>query len=103
MGAFTLHSEDSICGEGARGVGGKKLIVYAVAAVVAIAGFVGAATPDSSRPVAIVVHERGTSPRAAERLVQRLGGHVGRGLPLVHGFTATIPEAQRSGATLRST
>jgi serine protease AprX len=74
-------------------VGGKKLIVYAVAAVVAIAGFVGAATPDSSRPVAIVVHERGTSPRAAERLVQRLGGHVGRGLPLVHGFTATIPEA----------
>jgi serine protease AprX len=32
-------------------------------------------------------------------LVQRLGGHVGHALPLIHGFAATIPAAQL--ATLR--
>jgi serine protease AprX len=77
-----------------RSVARTKLIVCSIAVATAAAWFVGAAAPEPSRAVAIVVQARGTSPTAAERLVRRLGGHVRRALPLVHGFVASIPKAQ---------
>jgi serine protease AprX len=42
-------------------------------------------------PVALIVRERVPASDAAERLVVRLGGVVERELPLVHGFSATLP------------
>ena len=47
----------------------------------------------------VIVRERAPASQTAERLVQRLGGHVGRQLPLLGGFAATVP-ADRV-ATLR--
>ncbi len=47
----------------------------------------------------VVVRERTPASRTAEQLVQRLGGHVGRQLPLVGGFAATVPASRV--ATLR--
>jgi serine protease AprX len=49
-----------------------------------------AASPDGER---VVVSAQPGKTRAAERLVVRLGGDVGRRLAIVHGFTARVPEA----------
>ncbi len=43
--------------------------------------------------VLVVVGAQPGKTRAAERLVQRLGGDVGQRLPIVHGFTARVPAA----------
>jgi serine protease AprX len=47
----------------------------------------------------VIIRERTPATRTAERLVQRLGGHVGRQLPLLGGFAASVPA--NSVATLR--
>jgi Subtilase family len=41
--------------------------------------------------VEVVVGAEPGKKRAAERLVRRIGGDVGLGLPIVHGFTARVP------------
>jgi serine protease AprX len=41
--------------------------------------------------VEVVVGAEAGDARVAERLVRRLGGDVGRRLPIVHGFTARVP------------
>ena len=58
------------------------------------------AAPDR---VLVVVGAKPGKTRAAERLVQRLGGDVGRRLGIVHGFAARVPAAsiarlRRSGS-----
>src|SRR5215207_3536717 len=61
------------------------------------------ATPDR---VLVVVGARPGETRAVERLVQRLGGDVGRRLTIVHGFTARVPAASigrlRRAASVRT-
>ena len=42
----------------------------------------------------MVVRERTPATKTAERLVQRLGGHVGRQLPILGGFAATVPASR---------
>ena len=41
--------------------------------------------------VSIVVHERTPGSHAAEDLVQAIGGHITRPLPLIGGFAADVP------------
>jgi serine protease AprX len=57
----------------------------------------GLAAPEAAQAaparVLVVVGAQPGETRAAERLVQRLGGDVGRRLPIVHGFTARVPAA----------
>jgi serine protease AprX len=49
-----------------------------------------AAAPERER-VRVVIGAKPGEARAAERLVRRLGGHVGHRLPIIHGFTAHVP------------
>jgi serine protease AprX len=73
-----------------------KLILFAVAVALA-AGFLLPSAHHGRPPtVAVVVHARGSSPAAAQAVVRRLGGHVVRALPIVHGFAATVPRSQLS-------
>jgi serine protease AprX len=70
-----------------------KPILYGITA--ALAGFLLlSAGRGQTSSVDVVVHERGSSPAVAQAVVRRLGGHVGRGLPIVHGFAATVPRSQ---------
>jgi CO dehydrogenase/acetyl-CoA synthase alpha subunit len=46
------------------------------------------ARPETSMEV--IVQAAGST-EAAQKLVQSLGGKVGTDLPIIHGFTATIP------------
>jgi serine protease AprX len=67
---------------------------HAPAAVaLAAALLVSAAPADAAdRFMPVVVVERAAASPGAERLVQRLGGTVGRRLPLAGGFAARVPE-----------
>jgi serine protease AprX len=76
---------------------GLKPLSRRVAAVVALAAalLVSAAPAHASaaahRTAKVVVVERAPASAAAERAVRRLGGSVGRSLPLAGGFAARVP------------
>ena len=59
---------------------------------------VAQAAPERERVRVVVGVEPGKA-RAAERLVRRLGGDVGRRLPIVDGFTARVPASSISRVT----
>ena len=65
----------------------RALPVVLVSLAMALVGAPAAAAAQTS----VIVGERTPSSAAAERLVERLGGHVGRQLSLVGGFAATVP------------
>jgi serine protease AprX len=62
-------------------------------------GALASAGADPEPRVLVVVGAEPGKARAAQRLVERLGGDVGQRLPIVHGFTARVPAG--SVATLR--
>jgi serine protease AprX len=47
----------------------------------------------AGRPVAVIVRTDPAVLADAERLVTRAGGRVGRRLPLISGFSATVPSS----------
>jgi len=53
-----------------------------------------AAAARQARTVGVIVRERAPASDAAERMVRRLGGTVGRELPIVAGFAARVPTAE---------
>jgi serine protease AprX len=77
----------------------KRWILIAATITTAAAAGLGApyasersrATLGQPPDVALIVRERTPSSDAAEQLVRRLGGTVGRELPIVHGFSAQVP------------
>jgi serine protease AprX len=73
----------------------RAILAPLVALLVTLAGAPAVAAASTR----VVVRERTPASRTAERLVQRLGGHVGRQLPLLGGFAATVPASRV--ATLR--
>jgi subtilisin family serine protease len=88
-------------GASALGVlGGRTIRVLAVAvlAVVVVAmlppvaGSAGSAA--DGRPVGVIVQAEPGAVRAAARLVQDLGGRVGRQLKVINGFSASVPASQ---------
>jgi serine protease AprX len=64
--------------------------ILALALMLTLLGAEGAAASTERRALVVVGAEPGRS-RAAERLVERLGGDVLRRLAIVHGFTARVP------------
>ncbi len=68
-------------------------------ALVALSIALVGAPPAATAQTRVIVGERTPSSTTAEQLVERLGGHVGRQLPLAGGFAATVPAD--SLATLR--
>jgi serine protease AprX len=77
----------------------KRWMLIAATLAAAVVAGVGAshaserspATIGQSPDVALIVRERTPTSAAAEQLVRRLGGTVGRELPIVHGFSARLP------------
>ena len=55
-----------------------------------------AATPKRSGSVSVIVREGPQAGNGPERMVQRLGGRVGRRIGIINGFVATVP---RSGVS----
>jgi hypothetical protein len=51
------------------------------------------AGPNEERQVSVIVRETPSAGRAPERLVQRLGGRVGRRISIINGFVATVPSS----------
>lgn len=74
---------------GTRWRRGAAVAALAAAALGAAPAAAPAATSGTARVVVIQAPGAG---RAPERAVARLGGHVGRELPLVRGFSATLPQ-----------
>jgi serine protease AprX len=68
--------------------------LFAVIAALAAGSCLPPAGHGRRPSIAVVVHEKGSSPAAAQAVVRGLGGHVGRELPIVHGFAATVPRSQ---------
>ncbi|MDX6378406.1 MAG: serine protease AprX [Gaiellaceae bacterium] len=65
----------------------RAFLVALVALLLMLAGTPALAVASTR----LVVRERTPASQTAERLVQRLGGHVGRPLPLLGGFAASVP------------
>ena len=73
----------------------RALLAPLIALLLTVAG----APAVAAAATRVVVREQMPASTTAERLVQRLGGHVSRQLPLVGGFAATVPAT--GVATLR--
>jgi serine protease AprX len=76
----------------------RRLVPLGVGALAAGALYATGATPAvadmaARPPVRVIVTVDGGSPAAVERLVIQSGGTVGRELPIVSGFSATVPAA----------
>jgi hypothetical protein len=74
----------------ARAIRWVRLPAAFWALAVMLSSFAPAASA-SSHSASVVVLERAGSGSAPEAAVQRLGGHVGRHIQLVHGFVAQVP------------
>jgi Subtilase family len=72
-----------------------RLLALAVLAVLAVALLPPATGPASSapaeRPVSVIVRAEPGALGEAARLVERLGGTVGRRIGIINGFAATVP------------
>ena len=78
-----------------RGTGWGRAQGVVLVAAVALVGVGGAPSRGHTAPLtSIVVRTVAGSDAAVQAAVARLGGHVGRQLPLVGGFAATIPGDQ---------
>jgi serine protease AprX len=69
-----------------------SLVIGLVASALLVATLVHApAAARAATAVSVVVHERTPTTHLAEDLVQAVGGHVTRSLPLIGGFAADVP------------
>jgi hypothetical protein len=74
--------------------GRRTLLGVLLLAVMAIAPGVGWAAAHKDAPqVSLIVRERPLAGNGPERLVDRLGGRVGRQISIIDGFVATVPRA----------
>jgi serine protease AprX len=78
---------------GIRWDDGKRIRLTAalLAALVALAAFVGMKAGADRSTTAVVVSARADSTQAAVRSVEALGGKVGARISLIHGFLAKVP------------
>src|SRR4051794_33322563 len=78
---------------GIRWDDGKRIRLKAalLAALVALAAFVGMKAGADRSTTAVVVSARADSTKAAVRSVEALGGKVGARISLIHGFLAKVP------------
>ena len=89
MGARTLGA---VGGRGARLVAVVLVALVLVALVPPVAG--PASSAGEGRPVSVIVQAQPGGLQAAARLVERLGGQVGRRLEVINGFSARVPAGQ---------
>jgi serine protease AprX len=82
---------------------GSLLLAVALALLVAT-GTVAppASVPDSGPPRHVIVQALPGQERAVEQAVTRLGGRIRAELRIIHGFSASIPEAALAGLTTHS-
>jgi subtilisin family serine protease len=89
MGASALGA---LGGRTIRVLAVAVLAVVVVAMLPPVAGSAGSAA--DGRPVGVIVQAEPGAVRAAARLVQDLGGRVGRQLKVINGFSASVPASQ---------
>jgi serine protease AprX len=77
-----------------RAAAGGPLFLAVVLTLLIATGTVAppAAVPDSGPPRHVIVQTLPGQERAVERALADLGGQVRTALPIIHGFSATIPE-----------
>jgi serine protease AprX len=68
-----------------------SIVIGLLASALLVATLVQTPTAPPQRYVPVVVHERSPATDLAEDLVQAVGGHVTRPLPLIGGFAADVP------------
>ena len=78
----------------ARSWGQRRAPLVAIVAFLALVllAVPAGGTTDAARPLSIIVRAVPGGIAAAERAVLRLGGRVGRQLPIIDGFSARVPE-----------
>ena len=70
----------------------RALVSSALLALTVVPVAAGAAaTPKRGESVSVIVREGAQAGNGPERMVQRLGGRVGRRIPIINGFVATVP------------
>jgi len=75
----------------------RALVSGALLALIVVPVAAGsAATPKPAESVSVIVREGPRAGTGPEQMVQRLGGRVGRRIPIINGFVATVP---RSGVS----
>src|SRR5918999_6571264 len=79
----------------------RTLLWVFLVVVMAIAPGASWGASDAGPQVSVIVREQPLAGKGPERLVQRLGGRVGRHISIIDGFVATLP-ASRVGVLKRS-